>query len=195
MKLNIADKLSLARILAVPALVLLLQSDDPMMNLGALAVFIAAAATDFFDGMMARKLGISTTFGKFLDPLADKILVCSTLVMLVHLDRVPAWAVILILAREFMVTGLRAVAADEGIVLAADKLGKLKTALQLTAIALLIVWHPLGGFDPVPSGIALFYLAVIITVYSGWNYLRSFFGAQGKRDVIEDDSEASRIIH
>lgn len=195
MKLNIADKLSLARILAVPALVVLLSSDDPTTNLGALIVFIAAALTDFFDGMLARKLKLTSTFGKFIDPLADKILVCSTLIMLVHLGRVPAWAVIIIVAREFTVTGLRAMAVDEGIVLAADKLGKLKTALQLTAIALLIVWHPMAGFDPAPSGTALFYLALIVTVYSGWNYLRGFFGAQRKTEAREEESEPPRFIH
>jgi len=138
-------------------------------------LFALACITDVIDGHIARSQGIITNFGKFLDPLADKLLVLSALIMLVRLGWAPAWVVIIIAARELAITGMRAMAADEGVVIAADKFGKLKTLLQAFAIGVLI-WHvPFFGLDLNPLGMVLLYVALALTVFSGANYLRNFY--------------------
>ena len=126
-------------------------------------VFIGASLTDAADGYIARKRGIVTNLGKFIDPLADKILVTAALVSLVELQRLPAWIVMVIVAREFIVTGLRMVAAAEGVVIAASSGGKAKTVSQIVAICLMI-------FN-LPGGLAAMWVAMILTVWSGMDYL------------------------
>lgn len=132
--LNLPNLLTLARVAAVPVVLVLLLSDSRSSGIWAAAVFGMAATTDFIDGWLARKWGIVTVLGKFLDPLADKLIVMVALIMLIPLDRVPAWAVFLILAREMVVTGLRSIASSEGIVIDASDLGKYKTIYQMVAI-------------------------------------------------------------
>ena len=126
-------------------------------------VFIVAALTDSLDGYIARKHKLVTTMGKFIDPLADKVLVIAAMVALVELQRVPAWMVVVIITREFVVTGLRLVASAEGVVIAASPRGKIKTVFQIVAISLLIF--------RLPGGIALMWLAMFLTVWSGMDYL------------------------
>ncbi|EPR42221.1 CDP-diacylglycerol/glycerol-3-phosphate 3-phosphatidyltransferase [Desulfovibrio sp. X2] len=172
---NLANKLTLLRIAAVPLLVFLLYFPNRVTCWIALVIFIAAALTDMVDGMVARRQALVSNLGKFLDPLADKLLICSVLVMLVMLSWAPAWVAVLIIARELMVTGLRAMAADKGLVIAADRYGKLKTILQIVALCPLILHFPLGSLDPRPIGEVLLYIALALTVYSGWNYMRSFY--------------------
>lgn len=174
--LNAADKITLLRVAAVPIIVVLLYFPTPTTCAAASIIFILACLTDMFDGMVARRYNLVSSFGKFLDPLADKILVGSVLVMLVGMENsgVPAWVVIIILAREFMVTGLRAMASEKGIVMAADKLGKIKTVLQIAALIPLILHYPVLGFDPVFPGAILLYMALAMTIVSGWNYLFTF---------------------
>lgn len=172
---NLANKITIARMLAAPFIVLLLYFPSRIVCLLAMLLFIAAALTDLVDGIVARKQNIVSNFGKFLDPLADKVLIGSVLVMLVERGWVPAWVAIVILCREFMVTGIRAIAADSGIVIAADKFGKMKTIMQIVALCPLILHYEWFGFNPVWIGQVLLYVALGLTVFSGGNYLYNFY--------------------
>lgn len=176
-KMNLPNKITMLRFLAVPVFVLVVSLFDGWgADLLAGLLFIAAACTDFLDGYLARSRNLVTTFGKFMDPLVDKILVTAALVALVAMERTPAWVVILILAREFAITGLRTVAVSENVVIAASPLGKLKTACQMTAIALLLL-YTMPFFAPSFSlavyclGEVLMYLALVLTLLSGADYL------------------------
>jgi CDP-diacylglycerol--glycerol-3-phosphate 3-phosphatidyltransferase len=175
--MNLPNILTLARIAVVPLLVAMLYCPGPGMCLLATMVFIAASVTDMVDGILARRMGLVTNIGKFLDPLADKILIGSMLIMLVRLDWVGAWVAVLIIAREMAVTGLRAVAADAGVIIAADRFGKLKTIIQTIALCPLILHYPVLGFEPEPVGTMLLYVALGLTLGSGANYMYTFFKA------------------
>ncbi|MDY7000843.1 MAG: CDP-diacylglycerol--glycerol-3-phosphate 3-phosphatidyltransferase [Thermodesulfobacteriota bacterium] len=173
---NLANKLTLARVLAAPVLVILLYfPPNKAVSLVAALVFVGASLTDIFDGFVARSRNQVTNFGKFLDPLADKILICSVLIMLVRLEWVQAWIAIAIIGREITVTGIRAAAADKGMVIAADKFGKAKTILQVMALIPLLLHYPWWGFDPTGTGAVLLYAALFLTVFSGANYLYNFY--------------------
>jgi CDP-diacylglycerol--glycerol-3-phosphate 3-phosphatidyltransferase len=166
--LNLPNVLTVLRILAVPVIVVALLDESAHGDTLAAAVFALAAATDGLDGYIARRRSDITTFGQLMDPLADKLLITAALVSLVSLDRLAAWVAMVIIAREFAVTGLRALAAERGVVIAASWLGKVKTALQIAAVIALIVW------DPAPLGVDLLvYAAVAAPVISGADY---FFG-------------------
>jgi CDP-diacylglycerol---glycerol-3-phosphate 3-phosphatidyltransferase len=166
--LNLPNTLTLLRIFLVPVVVVALLDETPNGDLIAAGVFALAALTDGLDGYIARSRGDITTFGKLMDPLADKLLVTAALVSLVSLGRLEAWIAMVIIAREFAVTGLRGVAAEQGVVIQASWLGKLKTAIQVVAIVALI------ATDPAPLGVdILVYIALIVTVVSGVDY---FFG-------------------
>lgn len=138
--MNLANKLTIMRAIAVPFFVFFLLSDvcGAAGDWIALAIFIIAAFTDLFDGKLARKYGMVTNFGKFMDPLADKLLVCSALICLVYLGRLQPWIAIIIIAREFIISGLRMVASEQGIVIAASWWGKIKTVIQMVMIGFLI---------------------------------------------------------
>ena len=166
--LNVPNVLTVLRILAVPVIVVALLGETPNGDALAAAVFALAAFTDGLDGYIARRRDDITTFGKLMDPLADKLLIVAALVSLVSLDRLAAWVAMVIIARERAVTGLRAVAAERGVVISASWLGKVKTALQVAAVFALIIW------DPTPAAVdVLVYAAVAATVISGADY---FFG-------------------
>lgn len=165
--MNTPNKLTLMRTIMVPIFVLFMYLDFDNSRIIATAIFAIASFTDFLDGHIARRDNLVTNFGKFADPLADKILVCSAMIMLVSADEMPAWAVIIIIAREFTITGFRIIAASENITIAASPLGKFKTVTQLISnIMLLSGINSLRG-----AGMAIFYLAVIFTVISGADYL------------------------
>ena len=166
--LNIPNLLTVLRILAVPVIVVALLDETPNGDAFAAAVFTLAAITDGLDGYIARRRQEITTFGKLMDPLADKLLIVAALVSLVSLDRLAAWVAMVIIARELAVTGLRAIAAERGVIISASWLGKLKTALQVAAVVALIIWNP----APVAVDV-LVYVAVAVTVISGADY---FFG-------------------
>ncbi len=172
---NLANKITLARIFIVPFIVFLLYFPSRLTCFIAFVLFAVASASDMLDGFIARREGLVTSFGKFLDPLADKLLISSVLVMLSCLGWVPAWITIVIICRELVVTGLRAVAADEGIVIAADRFGKLKTILQMLACGPLIIHYPLLGIPVHELGEILLYMALVLTVFSGGNYLFGFY--------------------
>lgn len=173
--LNLANKITLLRILMAPLVVVLLYFEGPAFCILAALAFIFAAITDWMDGYIARRENMVTSMGKFLDPLADKVLICSVLIMFVKLGWVPAWVVIVIVCRELVVTGLRAMAIDEGIVLAADKFGKAKTVLQIVAIVPLILHYPLFGVALWPIGEVLLYVALALALISGVNYCYYFY--------------------
>lgn len=178
--LNLPNALTLLRILAVPVVVVALLGETPNGDALAAAVFALAALTDGLDGYFARSRDAVTTFGKLMDPIADKLLIAAALVSLVSLHRLAPWVAMVIIAREFAVTVMRAVAAERGVVIAASRLGKLKTVLQIAAVFALIAANPAPAWVDV-----LLYLAVAATVISGADY---FFGL---RKRIEEEA-ASR---
>jgi CDP-diacylglycerol---glycerol-3-phosphate 3-phosphatidyltransferase len=166
--LNLPNALTLLRIMLVPVVVVALLDETTYGDAIAAGVFALAALTDTLDGYIARHRNAITTFGKLMDPIADKLLVTAALVALVSLERLQAWIAMVIIAREFAVTGLRGVAAEQGVVIQASWLGKVKTILQVAAIICLI------AVDPAPLGVELLvYAAVAATVISGVDY---FFG-------------------
>lgn len=173
--LNLANQLSLLRILMTPLVILLLYFPGRLTCWLAVLVFIFAAITDWLDGYVARKSNMVTSMGKFLDPLADKLLICSVLIMFVNLHWAPAWVVIVIVCRELVVTGLRAIAIDEGIVLAADRFGKAKTVLQILAIIPLTLHFPVFGVEIWPIGEIALYAAMLVAIVSGVNYCAYFY--------------------
>lgn len=141
--MNLPNKLTIFRVILIPFFVVLLLFDITAYDKWiALAIFIVASLTDFLDGQIARKYNLVTNFGKFMDPLADKLLVCSAMICLVELARIPAWVVIVIIAREFIISGFRLVASDNGVVIAASYWGKFKTTFQILMICLMIADLP-----------------------------------------------------
>ncbi|NLV25370.1 MAG: CDP-diacylglycerol--glycerol-3-phosphate 3-phosphatidyltransferase [Deltaproteobacteria bacterium] len=184
-RLNLPNLLTLGRIAAIPILVVLLLFEGRVSGFLAAVVFGVAAITDWLDGYLARKWGLETVLGKFLDPLADKLIVLAALIMLIPHGRVPAWGVFLILAREITVTGLRSIASSEGIVIGASDLGKFKTIFQMTAIPGLLLHYDYYWFFGVRSellsvnahnfGIFFFYVALAMTLWSGFDYVYKFF--------------------
>jgi CDP-diacylglycerol---glycerol-3-phosphate 3-phosphatidyltransferase len=174
--LNLPNALSLLRLSAIPVVLVCLAFPGRMGSFLAALFFSIAFITDFLDGYLARKHGTVTALGKFLDPLADKILVCMTLIMLIPLGRAPAWIVVIIVAREIAVTGLRSAAVTEGIVIQANKLGKYKTFFQALATIALCLHYEYLGVDLHVVGTALLWFALILTILSGWSYFRAFYG-------------------
>lgn len=173
--MNIPNVLTLLRILAVPFIIALLSFPGKTTCFLAALFFVLAILTDLADGFIARKYNQVTNLGKFLDPIADKVLIASVLVMLVELNWVSAWIAIVIIVRELLVTGLRAIVANKGEVIAADNYGKLKTIIQSIALIPLIHHYPFFGIDVQHIGQTLLLVAVVLTIYSGWNYLRTFY--------------------
>jgi CDP-diacylglycerol---glycerol-3-phosphate 3-phosphatidyltransferase len=181
--LNAPNAITVVRIAMIPVILVFTYYEGRVNSFIAGVLFAITGATDFLDGWMARRTNTVTVVGKFLDPLADKLIVMSILIMLVHLGRVPAWLVILILAREFMVTGLRTMAMGEGIVIAAGQEGKYKTSIQLAAISFLLIHYKYRvdflafevDVDANVVGTWLLYLSVAFSLWSAWTYMRDFF--------------------
>jgi CDP-diacylglycerol--glycerol-3-phosphate 3-phosphatidyltransferase len=181
---NLPNILTMLRIALIPVLAFLLMSPSRSAAFWAAAVFAVASVTDWLDGYLARRMEIVTTFGKFLDPIADKMIVMAAMVMILPYKRVPAWMVLVILGREIIITGLRGLASTEGIVIPASNLGKYKTIFQITAILGLLLHYDYYWFFSVRSpwlhvnmhNMGMFYLwiAIILTVWSGVDYLRKF---------------------
>lgn len=168
--MNTPNKLTVARMIMVPFFVLFILTGwgGDANRYICLAIFVVASITDWFDGYLARKNNLVTNFGKFMDPLADKLLVCSALICMIELDRLPAWFVIIIIAREFIISGFRLVASDNGIVIAASYWGKFKTVFQMAMIIVLIA--DFGGvFDVI--GEILIWIALALTLISLFDYI------------------------
>ena len=190
MKMNLPNKLTILRVIMVPFFVvfLLLTPQYPVLKWITFVLFVAASLTDLLDGKIARKYNLITNFGKFMDPLADKLLVSAALVCLTSLDFIPAWMTIVIISREFIISGFRLIAAERGIVIAAGKLGKWKTAFTMVTLAMMLVLvNPLGfGAQETATSVwtmhgiygalwmvteVLLWISVILTVVSLIDYL------------------------
>ena len=177
--MNLPNKLTTARVIMIPFfLVFLMTNFFEGSNYVALAIFIIASLTDMLDGKIARKYNLVTNFGKFMDPLADKLLVSSALICLVALNKIPAWIVIVIIAREFIISGFRLVAADNGVVIAASYWGKFKTAFQMVTVIVLILNIPGEVFAVI--GTVLIYISLVLTVISLIDYIAK------NKDVLKD---------
>ncbi len=140
----------------------------------ACGLFVLASITDLLDGWLARKYQLITNLGKLLDPLADKILVMGSMVMLVELNRLPGWMVVVIIARELAITSLRSIASTEGIVISASRLGKYKTLFQVLSLAFVILYYPIGPVNIYAIGMVFFVVAFIFTLWSGVDYFYQF---------------------
>ena len=176
-KMNLPNKLTIFRvILIVPFIILLLGGhagwfgeNTFVTDMIALAIFIIASLTDLIDGKIARKYNLITDFGKFMDPLADKLLVCSAMIALIEMNRIPSWVVIIIIAREFIISGFRLIASDNGVVIAASYWGKFKTTFQMLMVIVLILNVQMPFFQIL--GKILTYAALILTVVSLIDYI------------------------
>ena len=195
---NLPNILTLGRIVLIPVFVWLTADADPLSSLLAAAVFAVASITDVVDGYLARRWNLITVVGKFMDPLADKLIAMAALVMMVRLGRISAWVVIVLLAREFIVSGLRTIAASEGMVIAAGQEGKWKTSLQLVGIISLCVHyeHVIDvGFYAAPVdfnkvGQVLVYLSGAFSVWSAVVYFRAFLSMLARRGNGADVQKA-----
>ena len=180
--MNLPNKLTILRVILIPFFVFFLISPffDGYGNYIALAIFIIASLTDMADGKIARKYNLVTNFGKFMDPLADKLLVCSAMICLVDLKLIPVWVVLIIIAREFIISGFRLVASDNGIVIAASYWGKFKTTFQMLMVIVIIfiINLQLGWLNIL--GTILIYVALVLTVVSLIDYIAK------NKDVLKD---------
>lgn len=172
--MNLANALTTSRIVSVPVIAVLLLTDDLAYSLISAVLFTLATITDYLDGYLARRMNMESDLGKLLDPLADKLLISTVLIMLIPLDRVPAWMVAVIIGREMAVTGLRGLASEKHIVIAASWLGKYKTAFQCAAIIPLLVHYPILGLQFQEAGEFFLWIALFFTVWSGWDYVYGY---------------------
>lgn len=178
--MNLPNKLTVFRVILIPFFViaLLLNPDNLTNRIIAEVIFIVASLTDMLDGKIARKYNLVTNFGKFMDPLADKLLVCSAMICLVELSQLPAWVCIVIIAREFIISGFRLIASDNGVVIAASYWGKFKTVFQMAMVIVMIiaVVHPYL----VVLGEILMWIALVLTIVSLIDYIAK------NKDVLKE---------
>ncbi|MDE3838588.1 CDP-diacylglycerol--glycerol-3-phosphate 3-phosphatidyltransferase [Bacillus methanolicus] len=180
--MNLPNKITISRIFLIPLFLVVmlaqfhwgemefLGAEMPVTHFVGALIFIVASTTDWIDGYYARKYKLVTNLGKFLDPLADKLLVSSALIVLVDLEMAASWIVIIIISREFAVTGLRLVLAGEGEVVAANMLGKIKTWTQIIAISALLLHNPVFEYVNIPFDDIALWVAMFFTIWSGWDY-------------------------
>ncbi len=180
MSMNLPNKLTILRVIMIPFFVFFMLSPyfPGYGNYIAAVIFIAASLTDMLDGKIARKYHLVTNFGKFMDPLADKLLVCAAMICLVETGQLASWIVIVIISREFIISGFRLIASDNGVVIAASYWGKFKTVFQMLMVIVLILNFPHPAFQML--GTALTYIALILTVVSLVDYVMK------NKDVLKD---------
>ena len=177
--MNLPNKITMFRVILIPFFVFFMLSEGiPYNNYIAAAIFIVASLTDMLDGKIARKYNLVTNFGKFMDPLADKLLVCSAMICLIQTGQLAAWIVVIIIAREFIISGFRLIASDNGVVIAASYWGKFKTTFQMLMVIVLILNIDLPFFQIL--GVILTYVALILTVVSLIDYIVK------NKDVLKD---------
>ncbi|MGP8153753.1 MAG: CDP-diacylglycerol--glycerol-3-phosphate 3-phosphatidyltransferase [Smithella sp.] len=167
---NLPNTITLLRISVVPFLFLLLLSPDEFWSLIIAILFVIASITDFFDGYIARKYQMITTIGKFLDPIADKILINTAMILLIPIGRIPAWIVAITIIRDLIVDAIRSIASSEGIYIQASTLGKQKTLAQIIAVTALIINYTICGINAHVVGMVILYIALVFTIYSGIDY-------------------------
>jgi CDP-diacylglycerol--glycerol-3-phosphate 3-phosphatidyltransferase len=185
---NLPNLISLARIAAIPFVLALIDDSDPLRSLWACLLFLVASVSDALDGFLARRHGMITVVGKFLDPLADKLLVMAVLVYMVRIGRVPDWIAVLLIGREIAITGLRGIAISEGLVIAASRFGKNKTVFQLIGISFLILHFPYPllftniVIDFHSVGLTVIYVSLVFSLFSALQYFQFFLkAAEAKR--------------
>jgi CDP-diacylglycerol--glycerol-3-phosphate 3-phosphatidyltransferase len=180
---NLPNLVTMGRALLIPLVLYFIDNFSPLRSFIASLLYLVAAAGDALDGYLARSRGEVSTLGKFLDPLADKLMVTAVLVFMVALGRVPAWVVVVLIARDLAVNGLRSIASTQGLVIAASEGGKIKTALQLIAITMLLVYfrYPALGtsitVDYQRAGLWILYISMAMSLFSGAQYMRQFLAA------------------
>ena len=179
---NIPNLLTVLRIFSIPVIVFFLTSPAPLASFLAALVFGIASLTDLLDGYLARQQKAETAIGKLLDPMADKLLILSGMIMLIPLDRIPAWMVVLIIGREVAITGLRGIASAEGVVIAASRLGKAKMILQSLSLGGLMLHYEYLGINFHILGTILLWIALIITLWSGIDYFWKFYQGMMKKE-------------
>ncbi len=173
--INLPNAITVLRIGILPVLFLVLLEPGETLSLVIAILFILAALTDLLDGYVARRYNIVTRIGKLLDPIADKIIMSTAMVLLIPVGRIPAWVVALMIMRDFAVDGLRSMAAAEGHVIEASMLGKYKTFCQIIAVSALIIHYPIYGIDPSSIGTLFIYVALAISLWSGIDYFVRFY--------------------
>ena len=169
--MNLPNKLTIARMCMVPLFMIALMFNTDSTRILATVIFALASLTDMLDGQIARKYNMVTNFGKLMDPLADKVLTAAAMICLVELGDLAAWIAVLIIFREYLITGLRSVAASENIVVASNIWGKVKTVCQMFALMFLMLKPQIVALCGINIGLGLMYVAVILTVYSGLDYV------------------------
>jgi len=172
---NLPNIITMLRIGIIPVLFFLMASPGSTWSLVIALLFIIAALTDLLDGYIARKYEIVTTMGKFLDPIADKIIVNTAMILMIPIGRIPAWAVAITIIRDITVDGMRSIASAEGLVIDASSLGKKKTLCQTIAVSALIIHYPFLGLNAHAVGMIILYVALFLTVYSGLDYFSQFY--------------------
>jgi len=189
--LNLPNMITIGRLFLIPPVLLWMDTSDPRLCVLSALLFMLAAGLDIIDGWLARRSGLVTVFGKFVDPLADKVMVSAVLVYLAALGRMPAWLVVVLLTREFYINGLRSLASAEGMVIAANAGGKAKTAFQMTGICFLLIHYRyrMPGFDDLIDfhrmGMIMLSLSVVLSLWSAIHYTLGFRAAlaqQKQRD-------------
>ena len=178
---NLPNVISMLRIGAVPVLFFLLLSPGPTGSLVIAGLFILAGLTDLLDGYIARRFRIVTTMGKFLDPIADKLIVNTAMILLIPIGRIPAWVVAVMIVRDFAVDGMRSVASSEGLIIQASRHGKRKTLSQIFAISALIIHYPFLGADAHCVGMVILYISLVLSLISGADYFLKFY-----RNMFQD---------
>jgi CDP-diacylglycerol---glycerol-3-phosphate 3-phosphatidyltransferase len=173
--INLPNTITLLRIGVMPVLFLILLEPGPELSLAIALLFILAALTDLLDGYVARRYGIITKAGKLLDPIADKMIVSTALILLIPLGRIPAWIVAVMVIRDIAVDGIRSIASLDGHVIGASQLGKYKTLCQIVAVSALIIHYPILGIDANLVGTAVLYIALVLTILSASDYIYKFY--------------------
>ena len=167
---NLPNTITLLRISVVPFLFILLLSPGEFWSLILAILFVIASITDFFDGYIARKYQMITTMGKFLDPIADKIMVNTAMILMIPIGRIPAWIVAITIIRDLIVDVIRSIASSEGIYIQASTLGKQKTVAQIIAVTALIIHYSIFGINAHAVGMVILYIALVLTIFSGFDY-------------------------
>jgi CDP-diacylglycerol--glycerol-3-phosphate 3-phosphatidyltransferase len=173
--LNFPNQITMFRISIIPVLFFLLLSPGETGSLVIATLFVIAALTDLLDGYLARKYEIVTAMGKFLDPIADKLIINTAMILMIPIGRISAWIVAIIIIRDFIVDGIRAIASTEDVVIQASSLGKQKTLCQIFAVTALMIHYPFLGADAHVIGTFILYLALVLSVYSGVDYFMKFY--------------------
>jgi len=172
---NLPNTITLIRISVVPFLFILLSSPGEFWSLVLAILFVVASVTDIIDGYIARKYQLITTMGKFLDPIADKLIINTAMILMIPIGRIPAWIVAITIMRDLIVDGIRSIASSEGLFIQASRLGKQKTLAQIIAVTALLIHYPIFGADAHLVGMVILYVAFLLTIYSGTDYFIKFY--------------------